>query len=402
MSIFKTEPEPLLIPRTAAHVFPAAFVVGVMLEASIVVGLPWGRWGEDAELRLDWLATWGDALHDDTATTLLAFVAAVLVLYGISIGGQSSFQKRVDRDNARRSAGALGVLVAVSAMVLFVFGVSAAISDPKYVPSLVVIVPTTVICWYLGIEVGRYVVPNLRQQMITARQQEAALSQRRETLTEDFAAGGTIVLIIGGRAFGLAVVSMITVAVTAMPRRWEVIVGSGGIAFLGGAVTLALYALIAASSLTETNTGKIIAMRTGAGFMYLLAAVLTTGIMVVVAPTAWAGAGVVLLLLLLGSVGFHVRQPTPGTPRARRTLRAAMAGIEAINLEQTSEAVGRRVQELEERARPIRTWMKRQVVKRRRDSDSDASLPERITEIGALSSPSCRRPRILSRRKRAS
>jgi hypothetical protein len=359
MALFTSEPEPLPIPRSAAHLLPAATLVGVLAEASIIIGLPWGRWGDDAELRFDWLATWGAALHNDTATTLLAFVAAVLVLYGMSIGGQSTFQKRIDRDTTRRSAGVLGILVAVSAMALFIFAVSAAVSNPKLWPSLVVIVPTTIICWYLGIEVGRYVVPDLRQQLRTAQQQEVTLKQRREALPEDRAEGAWTASVIAIRALVFAVLAMAAVAATMQPRDWGVVLAAGGIALVGSGVALMLYALLAASTLVEPARWKRVLTVLGAAFLYLLTAVLFIGSMIVVAPTAWAGIAALLLLSFTGPVAFHWKQPRSGTPPAKRTLRAAMAGIESHSLKRTSTAVAKRLEELEDRAYPVRTRVKR-------------------------------------------
>jgi hypothetical protein len=371
MSLFASEPEPLPITRSAAHLLPAATLVGVLAEASIIIGLPWGRWGDDAELRLDWLATWGAALHKDTATTLLAFVAAVLVLYGMSIGGQSTFRKRIDRDTTRRSAGVLGVLVAVSAMALFVFAVSAAVSDPRLWPSLVVIVPTTIICWYLGIEVGRYVVPDLRQQLRTAQQQEVTLKQRQEALPAGRSEGAWAALIIAIRALVFAVLAMVAVAVTMQPLDWGAVLAAGGIALIGSGVALMLYALLAASTLVEPTRWKRVLTVFGAGFMYLLTAVLFTGFMIVVVPTAWAGIAALLLLSLTSPAAFHWKQPQSGTPRAKRTLRAAMAGIEAHSLEQASTAVAKRLEELEDRAHPIRTRVKRLLAGHRSTIDDE-------------------------------
>lgn len=397
MPLFTSEPEPLPIPRSAAHLIPAAVLIGVLAEICVIIGLPWGRWGDPAELQLEWLATWGADLHSDTATTLLAFVAAVLVLYGMSIGGQSTFRKRIERDRTRRSAGALGILVAMSAMALFIFGVSAAISDLKYAPSLVVIVPTTTICWFLGIEVGRYVVPDHRQQLTTARQQKLTLTQKKNALPEDRAQGQSVALIILSRTAAFTVVSMIIVAVTMRPFEWGSVLAAGGVAFIGSGVSLTVYALITASALVEPTRWKRVMTRLAASFMYVLAAVLFAGFMVVVVPTAWAGIAVLLVGLLLAPIGYHVKQPQSGTPRATRTLRAAMVGIEAHSLDQTSNALNERLQELEERARPIRTWIRRQTSNvRTKTAQGSPPTPPAAAAASTPPAPSRRRSRAKS------
>ncbi|OQJ54634.1 hypothetical protein B5P20_11420 [Clavibacter sepedonicus] len=193
------------------------------------------------------MSVWGVTLGDVTTNSLLSYLAVTIVLFGISLGGQSTFEDQKHQERVRRSVGAVGVLMAVAALVLTTFAVGATFSDVRRIPALVVILPAAATCWLLGMEVGRFVVPDHETQLTgTAASLSKAEDRLRrvESSIPEAASVKPPLWIILGHAFAFSVIAELAIEQKS-ENTWVI----ACVTFVGMAMGLIVFTQLGAGSL---------------------------------------------------------------------------------------------------------------------------------------------------------
>lgn len=337
------EPDPIPAPRGYAHALLGLFVVGCFFEAVIFAGRPWAGGGWN----IAWMPAWGWDLRQDTLPTLLAYFAAALVLYGISRGGQGTFTGVVERNRVRRTVGTLGALLAMCAASLGVLAVAATFRHPTSVPALVVVVPMTSICWVLGVESSRFVVPRHARQFEMAveqlerlRAQIARLPRRVPVLRRGLVGVGVRVAAMAAAGAGAGALGG--------GGAWQAVTGAAVSGLLGG-VALLLFGGMTASSVVEPSRGKRAGNVAGAYVFYVFLVLLGAVNLLVVAPQGWWVAGALLLLELVLPLAFHAR----AFPSKRSllmqdlSLRGTLIAYESRSLHRSQARLSTRIDELQ-------------------------------------------------------
>jgi hypothetical protein len=236
-------PAPLPISRLNAHLLPfGATLIGFLIAGFAAESIM--STGETAGPRFDWLPPGGAALGDSTINAMLSYTAVTLVLFGISLGGQATFEDKRHQETIRRGVGAVGVLMAISALVLVIFASAAPLSDVSKLPALVVVVPSAIICWSLGIEIGRFVVPDHRTQLEGTRASLMRAEGRRTRLPRKTSGTWLAHLLVWVYAFAIAAATGIALGTSGM-STWLI----ASFSFVGVGVGLYLCLQLAAVSL---------------------------------------------------------------------------------------------------------------------------------------------------------
>lgn len=337
------EPDPIPVSRTYAHALTGLIAAGIFVETILLSNKPWvGSKGHPS--RFDWLASWGWDLRETTAGALLAYVALALVLYGISLGGQSSFSSAVERTRVRRSVGALGALLAISAASLTVFAVAGATAHPALGPALVVIIPTALFTWVFGVEVSRFVVPRHGRQLQMAKDQVALLDARLGLLPEHG-------LRVERALFDALIRALLVGAACATAGLTD-----GPMSFLPSFLIGSAYSFtarvvlvcITAENLVEQRRRSRIGRAATGWVFYVLIVLLSVSNMLAVAhQTVWAAA---TLLLVGGALPLFDRLGAPnvaGVGSRRSSLYYARAALQRASLTRQVRNAHQRLQQLE-------------------------------------------------------
>jgi hypothetical protein len=255
-------PEPLPARRADVHVRAAAAVLLCFMMGGLVGELVSPAPDRDG-IRFDWLATWGNTLEGSSVSAIFSYLATTLVLFGISVGGQSQFASQRHQLSVRRSVGVVGILVAMAALSLVVFDVAAAFTSPDAIPLLVVIIPMATVAWYFGIEVGRYLVPSYETQLSGAEKSE---SDTVERLMRVPPATGSTALAYATVLVFAALMGILTASPTGQqgPHLWEL--AALAAAFFG--VTFILIIQTCAETLVSDNPWSTFGLRLMAYAIY--------------------------------------------------------------------------------------------------------------------------------------
>lgn len=336
------EPESLPLPRRAVYAITLSFLVGIFgIGGMIAGGLP-GQ-GRSSTPTFTWMPEWGVALGDTTVNALLTYATVTLVLYGISIGGQAAFTDSEHRRRIRLSVGAFGVLLAASALTLGTFAVAATFIEPHRLPALIVVVPMVILCWVLGLEVGRFIVPAHHVQLDAARQARDITVQRLGALPRPSRNIWTAHLVTIGYGVAAGIVTGCVV---------QLIVGRGFMAgFLVGVIGTSAGLLM----LLQINAGTIEApsrasrlWSRGLSFAGYAALVLlvNTGL-AIAAPAATYGLLAVTIGELLLPALFH--RPPDRLPQwvVELSLSGAISRVAADDLTRGLKTTQRRIDDLE-------------------------------------------------------
>jgi hypothetical protein len=357
-----SDPDPLPIRRLYAHSLVGLIVLGVFVEIALFSTGPWTAKDSQAG-RLDWMATWGWTLRDATPETLLTYVALALVLYGISLGGQSAFKDTAERARVRRSVGVMGAALAMSAMALCIFAIAGTTAHSKLIPLLVVIVPTTVATWTLGIEVSRFVVSahgkqleNARAQLTSVEARITALgrhapirrgSNRLERLPLPDISIALTSIVLRAAVIGL-VVGLTATATTTAPAL-DGFLPATLISTIFSAGGLIMFAGITSGNLVIKSKRSRWWTSTVATVLYVLLLLLGFVNLLTIVPNAEPATLAFLIFGLLSPVGFRRRwaskQPSAG--RWAWSLRGALVAFEGSSLSYNKNQTARRIDELE-------------------------------------------------------
>lgn len=347
------------MPRRAVYTV-TGFTVGAALwiGGTVAAELP-GQYRSDTPNFL-WVADWGNALGDVPVNALLTYTTVALVLYGISLGGQAAFESARHRHRIRQGVGLIGVLLAGSALALAVFATAAAFTTPDRIPVLLVILPTAGICYTLGVEVGRFIVPSHHEQLDAAKQAkidtQARLSRlpRRASGRWLYQATPIWYGILAGVATGLVV---------------EKTVGDGfGVAFLFGAVGVSagLFMLlqIGAGTIEDRSHKRRFATRGMAFVFYALMVIFTNGPLSAMAPRASFG----LLILVIVESCIPILSYRAFAPRREWLLKLSLAGAISRfaynDLARSLDITTRRIRDLEklQGQEVAKTWRDRLIL----------------------------------------
>lgn len=336
------EPDSLPTPRRAIHIVTLV-VVGMFfwIGATIASELP-------GELRsstptLAWMPGWGAALQTSTIAALLTYTPVVLVLFGISLAGQADFVDVEHRRKIRQSIGLIGIVIAGSAMLLAAFAVAASLDEPRRAPLLVIVIPTAGICWVLGLEVGRFVVPAHQVQLSSAYETLHSAQQRLAALPQPAKNIWIAHLTAIGHALILGVVTGIIVQSIYGTGFWiAALVGSVGTS--GG---LLMLLQINAGTLNSARRGMRLWTRIWTYLSYVAIVVFSNASLTSIAPKA------ALALLVLTAAELLVpllfRRPSASAPNwtAQLTLSGAIARVAADDLKRGIRSTQRRIATLE-------------------------------------------------------
>lgn len=337
-----SEPESLPVPRGAVHVITLTFVAASFWIGGVIASQLPGKFRSSTPTFL-WMPHWGNALGDAAVNALLTYTTVTLVLYGISIGGQAAFIDNEHRRRIRRSVGAIGILIAAAALTLGALAVAAAVTDSQRIPVLVVVLPLVGLCWVLGLEVGRFVVPAHHVQLDAARQ-TAEIAERRlaalprpsrnvwtahlATIGHGLLAGiatGCVVQAFAGRGFygGLLVGTVSTTAGLLMLLQ----INAGTLEAPGRAGRLWTRGL--------TFTG------------YALLVLFASGVLLLAAPAATAG--LIPLFICQLALPLLFRRPLVSVPSwvVELSLSGAIARVAADDLQRGLRTTRRRIRDLE-------------------------------------------------------
>ncbi|OQJ63136.1 hypothetical protein B5P24_09100 [Clavibacter tessellarius] len=277
-----------------------------------------------------------------------------LVLYGISLGGQSSFDNADHRARVRRSMGVVGLLVAMAAMVLAVFAIGAACVDAMARPSLVVVLPMTVICWALGIEVGRFNVADRDTQLLRARSDLARIQIQLRGLLHRSRRRAFVYLAIAAHVAPLAIASAAVFDAAPSVRMFNF-----AFSFLAAFLNLSFLAHASAASLVASPRIRRVGARAGFYGMYAVLAALFSLCLFVAqpeAPPVWTLAFTSALALLLPTLFHKIFMPES---RLRElSLSTALARICFNDLMQAERRAAERIREIEVREREERSTMR--------------------------------------------
>jgi hypothetical protein len=352
------EQDPIPVKRLYAHALLSLMVVGVLVEVTVIAAGPW-RAGKDSSMSLEWMATWGSALSRATPDALLAYVALTLVLYGISIGGQSAFPSASERTRVRRTVGFMGAILAMSTMALFFFSIAAAIADQSLVPPLLIIVPTALPAWLLGVEVSRFVVPRHGRQLELAEEQLTLVETQLARLPAYVEPLAQAAVSLAARGIGVGLLLGVTVIFEA-PRLFLP-------TFLIGltfcSLSLGLVSGITSSNIVETkrrSRGTATAM---AGIFFGLLVLLGAANLLAMSGSALIASAVFLVVmpLLLISYRGQATSPVPTGERRRWSLRAGAIALEDDSLRRKKQHLEGRINQLRQTSAspPPRTARKR-------------------------------------------
>ncbi|MFT7767134.1 hypothetical protein [Clavibacter tessellarius] len=328
------------------HLTAGAFIAGVFWVGSSIASFPTNP-GSDGSPRFDWVANGGKSLGETTVTAILAYTAVALVLYGISLGGQSSFDNADHRARVRRSVGVVGLLVAMAAMVLAVFAIGAAWADATAFPSLVVVLPMTVICWALGIEVGRFNVADRDTQLLRARSDLARIQVQLRGLLGRSRRRAFVYLAMAAHVTPLAIASAVAFDATPLVRMLNF-----AFSFLASFLNLSFLAHASAASLVASPRIRRVGARAGFYGIYAVLAALFSLCLFVAqpeAPNVWALAFTSGLALLLPAL-FH-KFPFLRSGMRDLSLPSALARICFNDLMQAERRAAERIKEIEAQER---------------------------------------------------
>jgi hypothetical protein len=264
--------------------------------------------GDDRPLRLEvnWVSSWGESLHAVSSDALLGYLAATLVLYGISYGGQATFEDPEQRRTVRRIVGLIGVVIAVGSLALVVFATGAAIAKPAYTAVLIIVViPMASLSTVLGAAVGRFTVPNHAEQVAEANAEIIALGTVRAALPGRSRSSGQAVTTLVGYGAAHAAVALLLVGQLTWPAVLAAVVS--GAAF---AAAVTQWVLTDAVRGTERNRVARFGFRLFAVSLYLL---LTLAALTIAIRAASPQAVLLLSLLCIGELflAFLLYRPLP-------------------------------------------------------------------------------------------
>jgi len=346
----RAEPDGLPASRRIIHVVTFVVTVGCFWIGCTIAG-----YTDPASMQgvpqAGWIGDWGRTLGDSTVNALLSYTAVTLVLFGISIGGQAAFEDPRHRQRIRRGVGLIGILIAVSALTLAVFTIGAAVVDGSQWALLVVVFPMALICWVLGLEVGRFAVPAHGVQLDSARTTLTTVTARIANIQVATALGWTANLVVLG--YGI-VAGLVTGAVV------EVLAGKGfWLASLVGAIGVCAGLMLLLQICANTVAGPSKWRQVGTWAMtyvfYLFIVTYATVALIKLAPEASIGIVAVYVVELLLPVLFGIR--TPGRQAlVNLTLRGALSRVALQDLERQRDSTQRRVDLLEQQTSGSRTF----------------------------------------------
>ncbi|MDA3803704.1 hypothetical protein PED38_02725 [Clavibacter sp. CT19] len=329
--------------RRDVHIRTSAGTVMLFFVGVSVAGLR-NSGSSQQPLRFEWIAEWGKALNPSSIAANSLFLATTLVLFGISVGGQATFESQRHKASIRRSVGWIGVLFASAALALCVFEIAAVIVAPETAPLLVVTIPTGIACWYFGVEIGRYIVPDFAVQL---KDTQASLKSAKERKEDAPAAAST------------TAIAYATTCAYGVLMGWgtAAVAGQHGLPFwtafgLSSAYsTMALILLMELSAdtlVTEKRLGAF-AIRVAAYLMYVMMfAIVDLSIL----ATSGVGdaEGLLILFIKLAAPALFLRLPAE-TPQwiIDVSLSGALAGIYKRNVGQAVTRLEARVSRLKAR-----------------------------------------------------
>jgi hypothetical protein len=334
------KPSPLPLSRSIQH-------LGVFLTTALLFWF--GGIGASRPLADDatatpsfgWMSTWGHELRDVSVNAVLSYAAVCLVLFGISLGGQSNFDDQKHRDNVRRGVGVVGLVVAAATLSLTALAIAAALRNPTDIPGLVVIIPTAIVGWTLGIEVGRYVVPEHSVQLSSARKKledaQSRLGRLPLTARRAWSAHLSIAMAAACGAFAGAVITGQTSG-----AFWFVATST----FITNSVALLFLTHLFADTLTMLSRKK----KYGTQFLYYLVFVfielLVNGLILRAATSSPLTSISALLVQLALPLLFLLRPPSGRQWIVDISLAGAAARFGANNLATQVSVMTRRVDRL--------------------------------------------------------
>ncbi|MBF4625420.1 hypothetical protein [Clavibacter sp. VKM Ac-2872] len=302
--------------------------------------------GETDGPRFDWLPSGGAALGDSTINAMLSYTAVTLVLFGISLGGQATFDDKRHQERIRRGVGAVGVLMAVSALVLVIFAIAAPFSDVSKLPALVVVVPSAIICWSLGIEIGRFVVPDHRTQLEGTRASLARGEGRRQRLPRQTSGTWLAHLLVWAYAFAIAAATGLALGTSGM-SAWLI----ASFSFVGVGVGLYLCLQLAATSLVVERLIFRVGIRFAAWLFFALMVLFTDAAIYVTGLASSTDLTVLLGLQLLIPLLFVRLGSKAPQFLVDVSLGGALARVCADDLERQISNLTTRLSELERLSR---------------------------------------------------
>ncbi|WP_182067198.1 hypothetical protein [Curtobacterium sp. ME12] len=297
-----------------------------------------------------WIGDWGKTLGDSTVNALLSYTAVTLVLFGISIGGQAAFEDPRHRQRIRRGVGLIGILIAVSALALAVFTIGAAVVNGSQWALLVVVFPMALICWVLGLEVGRFAVPAHGVQLDAARITLTTVTDRITNIRAASASGWTANLVVLGYGTVLGLVTGAVVQVLAGRGFWP----ASLVAAIGACSGLMLLLQICANTVAGPSRWRQVGTWAMTYAIYFIIVTYANIALIKIAPQASIGIVAVFVLELLLPVLFGIRTPERQA-LVNLTLRGALARVALQDLERQRDSTQRRIDLLEKQIPGSRT-----------------------------------------------
>jgi hypothetical protein len=345
----RTEPDGLPTSRRIIHV-ATLFATGICLWIGCTIAGYTDPASTQSVPQAGWIGNWGKTLGDSTVNALLSYTAVTLVLFGISIGGQAAFEDPRHRQRIRRGVGLIGILIAVSALTLAVFTIGAAVVDGSQWALLVVVFPMALICWVLGLEVGRFAVPAHGVQLDTARTTLTTVTDRITNIRAASASGWIANLVVLGYGIITGLATGAVVEMLAGRGFWP----ASLIAAIGACSSLMLLLQICANTVAGTSRWRQVGTWVMTYAIYFIIVAYANVGLIKLAPEASIGIVAVFVLELLLPVLFGI--PAPGRQAlVNLTLRGALARVALQDLERQRDSTQRRINLLEQQTPGSRT-----------------------------------------------
>ncbi|MBT2501527.1 hypothetical protein [Curtobacterium sp. ISL-83] len=330
------------LPARRRDISIAILVVGVA--ALYLVGLIVGLTHRNEAVPWASLGQIGSAISADASEAAERFAGWAIALFGASLGGQVLLQADTPRATLRRVIGALGIVLAIAAFLLAsltAIGISQTSAAVSALPS---VLAGGAVTWVLGVECGRFVVPDFDRQRATTVDALTHINAKLDRLPRP---ARTLHGAYGTLAGWSILVALI--APVAVVRSSAV---DSGIVFALEAVflfaSLSMLTQLTASTMTEPSRGRRILSR---GFWFAVYTVLilfSSAVAILVAPEAPVAILVATTVELLLPIGFLSLARGVPQPLIDMSLGGALGRVAMRDLERARESAQRRLVELDE------------------------------------------------------
>lgn len=299
--------------------------------------------GQQGQLAFDWLAHVGVVISNVSSGAAEQYAQWAITFFGLTAGGQFILQYATQSAGLRRMFGLVGMVLAAAALVLIILAIAAIFEKPDTLGALPTVIPGCFITWVVGIECGRFVVPDFHRQRELLEAHLADLERKLHRLPRAAAStAGAYRALLGWSAL----VGLVTAAAV-LPAGLVPVGATFGVTTLLTGVNLFVLSQMTAATLVQPSASKRFWTR---AFWYLVFAVIAVFTVASVLPLS-PGAEIPLSAALVGDLMLPIAfLRLPGSAPAwllNRSLGGVLARVERNDLERMRTAALKRRDELD-------------------------------------------------------